>query len=177
VDPRDRLLSAGKRMSDPVESVAQRVAERVIDLIVGALDVNSLIRRIDANALLDQVDVNDVLSKVDVSALVERVDVARLIERVDIDALLRQLDVEALLDRVDVNALVQRIDVDVLVQQTDLGAILAGSSGGLASEALDAARSQAVGIDQFIDRWVWRLLRRRPRPFTPLALADPRTQP
>jgi H2-forming N5,N10-methylenetetrahydromethanopterin dehydrogenase-like enzyme len=179
VDPRDRLLSAGKRMSDPVESVAQRVAERAIDLIVSALDVNALVRRVDANAVLNQVDVNTALSRVDIPALVDRVDVARLVERVDIDELVGQLDVDALLDRVDVNALVQRIDLDALVERTDLGAILAGSSGGIASEALDAARSQVVGLDQFIDRWVWRLLRprRRPRPVVPPALRGSRPQP
>jgi hypothetical protein len=51
--------------------------------------------------------------------------------------------------------------MDELVEHTDLGAIIARSSGGMASEALDAARSQAVGLDQFINRWVGRLLRRR----------------
>ena len=80
-------------------------------------------------------------------------------------------------NQAEVNALVQRIDLDELVRQADLGAILAESSGGLASEALDGARSEAAGIDQAIDRWVWRLLRRRPRPVAPPALADPRTQP
>jgi hypothetical protein len=61
--------------------------------------------------------------------------------------------------------------MDVLVEQTDLGAVIARSSGGVASEALDAARSQAVGLDQFIDRWVQRLLRRKhPGPLAPPAL-------
>ena len=39
--------------------------------------------------------------------------------------------------------------------------MIARSSGGVATEALDAARSQAVGMDQFIDRWVQRALRRK----------------
>jgi len=31
----------------------------------------------------------------------------------------------------------------------------------MAADALDAVRSQTVGLDQFIDRWVQRLLRRK----------------
>jgi hypothetical protein len=61
--------------------------------------------------------------------------------------------------------------MDALVEETDLGAIIAKSSGGMASEALDLVRSQAVGLDQFIDRWVRRLLRRKhPGPSAPPAL-------
>ena len=86
---------------------------------------------------------------------------------------MRRVDVGTLLDRVDVNELMRRIDMDALVEQTDLGAVIARSSGGAASEALDAARSQAVGLDQFIDRWTGRLLRRKdPGPSAPIALLN-----
>jgi hypothetical protein len=174
VDPLDRLWSARKHMTDPVEALAQRVAERVLDLLVGALDVNALLQRVDLNAVLNQVDIDEVLKRVDVPALVARVDVDRLVERIDVNEVLRQLDVGALIDRVDVNGLVQRVDMDELVEETDLGAILARSSGGMASEALDAARSQAVGVDQFVDHWIWRLLRpkRGARPLAPSTLLD-----
>jgi hypothetical protein len=53
VDPLDRLRSAGKRMTDPAESLAQRIAERVVDLLVRALDVNAVVQRVDPNAVLD----------------------------------------------------------------------------------------------------------------------------
>jgi hypothetical protein len=178
VDPRDRLRSVGKRMADPAEALAQRVAERVIDLVVQALDVNALIQRVDLNTVLDQVDLNEVLKKVDVPALVERVDIGKIVDRVDIDEILGRVDIEALLDRVDVNALVARIDMDALIEQTDLGAVIAQSSGGVASEALDAVRSQFVGLDRFIDRWAWRLLRRNaPRPAAPAALMPAGAEP
>lgn len=158
--PRDRLWSVGRRMTDPVEAVAQRVAERVLDLLVNALDVNALVARVDLNAALGQVDVNEFLAKVDLNALLDRVDPS------------------VLLDRVDVNDLVKRIDTDALVEETDLGALIARSSGGVASEALDAARSQAVGLDRFIDRWVGRLIRRRlSGPSAPPALLAARGKP
>jgi hypothetical protein len=169
VDPIDRLRSAGRRMTDPFEALAQSVAERVLDLIVHALDVDALLRKVDVNALVGRVDVN---------ALLDRVDVAGLLGRADVNALLNQVDVDALLSRVDVNDLLRRVDVDTLVEQTDLGAVIARSSGGVASEALDAARSQAVGLDQFIDRWVQRGLRRKhPGPSAPAALLNGRADP
>ncbi len=68
-------------MTDPVESLAQRVAERVVDLLVQALDVNALVRRVDLNAALGQVDINALLARVDVNALLDRVDVNTLLDR------------------------------------------------------------------------------------------------
>jgi hypothetical protein len=94
-----------------------------------------------------------------------------VLNRVDINALLDRVDVTALVDRVDVNDLVRQVDMDALVQDTDLGAVMARSTGGMASDVLDAVRSQAVGLDQFVDRWVRRLLRRgEPGPAVPPAL-------
>ena len=159
VDPRDRLRNAGKRLTDPAEALAQRVAERVIDLVVEVLDLNALVLQLDLNAVLARVNLNDVLQRVDVKTLLDQVDMNDLMSRIDLDALMA---------RVDVNDLVQRLDVDGLVEKTDLGAVIARSSGGVASEALDSARSQAVGMDQFVDRWVQRVLRRRrPGPVAP----------
>lgn len=148
-------MTGRRRITDPVEQMAQRVAERVVDLVLQVLDVNALLAQVDLNALL------------------EKIDVAALLERVDLNAVLARVDTDTLLDRIDVNALLQRVDVDALVEHTDLGAVIARSSGGVASEALDAARSTTVGLDQFIDRWVQRGLRRKqPAPVAPRALLD-----
>lgn len=117
-----------------VEVLAQAVTERAVDLVVSALDVN---------AVLDQVDINRVLGQVDINRVLD------------------QIDLDRLLGRMDLNELVQHIDVDALVEQTDLGAIIAASSRGAASELLDVVRSQTVGLDEFIARWIGRL-RRRP---------------
>jgi len=152
-------MTTRRRITDPVEQMAQRVAERVVDLVLQVLDVNALLAQVDLNALL------------------EKIDVAALLERVDLNAVLARVDIGALLDRVDMNDLLGRIDMDALVEQTDLGAVIARSSGGVASEALDAARSEAVGLDQFIDRWVQRALRRKhPAPSAPGALPDGETR-
>jgi hypothetical protein len=145
VNTRHRLLlSAGKRVTDPAEALAQQVTERVLDVVVGALDIDELAARIDVNALIG---------------------------RVDIEAVLSRIDLNALLGRVDVNDLAQRVDVADLVEKADLGAVIARSSGGMAREALDAVRCQAAGLDQVIDRLVGRLLRRKrpaPQPLIPV---------
>lgn len=147
MEPLERLRSAGKRVTDPLESLAQRVAERVIDLVIHALDVNVLLEQVDLNALL------------------ARIDVTRLLERVDLTALL---------DRIDINELIQRVDVEALVAHTDFGEIIARSSSGVASHALDAVRGQAVNLDGVIDRGVWRLVRRNAaRRAGPPALVHP----
>lgn len=96
-----------------------------------------------------------------VDLVVSALDVNALLDQVDINRVLDQVDLDRLLARADLNAVVQHIDVDALVEQTDLGAIIAASSSGAASDALDVIRSQAVGLDEFIARWIGRL-RRRP---------------
>jgi hypothetical protein len=168
VNPRDRL----RRLTDPAEALAQQVTERVVDLLVSALDINEIAARLDLNALIGRVDIDAVLKKVDLNALLDQVDLNGLLDKVDVNALLARVDIKPLLDQVDVNDLVSQVDVDALVERTDLGAVIARSSGSMATEALDAVRSQAVGLDRFVDRWVQRLLRRKhPSPSAPQPLA------
>ncbi len=60
-------------MTDPAETLAQQVTERVVDLLVSALDVNELAARVDLNALLGRIDLNAaVLNQVNVNALMDR---------------------------------------------------------------------------------------------------------
>ena len=178
MNPRDRLWSASRRVTDPAEALAQQITERVADLVLSALDVNEIAARVDLNALLSRVDIDAVLKKVDLNALLDQVDVNAIVARVDLDPLLARLDLNPLLARVDVNALVQQVDVDSLVEKTDLGAVIVRASGGMGAEALDVVRSQAVGLDQFVDRWVQRLLRRKhPTPSAPAALVPVPAEP
>lgn len=116
------------------EVLAQRVVDQIVDLVVNSLDVNELVQRVDVNALLSELDLNAVADKIDVNALLSQVDVNRLLAQVDIDA---------------------------MIAHTDLGGIIAMSSGHEASKAVDLVRGQAVALDDRIDRWVRRLLRRK----------------
>jgi uncharacterized RDD family membrane protein YckC len=170
----------GKRITDPVEQLAERTAERVIDLVVRTLDLNAVLQQIDFDAIVDRVDVNKVVDRVDVDKILDQVDVDKLLDQVDVDKLvdridldrvlakvnlndlLARVDIDAIAGRVDINAIVQRVDIDAVAMHTDIGAMIAHSSGGIAGDARDAARAQAVGLDEWIARWVARLLRRDP---------------
>ncbi len=132
--------SSGRRRLPEVRPVprseawAQAAAERAVELVVSALDVNALLDQVDLNAVLDQVDIDQVLDRI---------------------------DLDRLLERMDLNDIVKRLDIEALVKQTDLGAVIAASSSGVTGEVLDVVRSQTVGLDEFIARWIGRL-RRRP---------------
>ncbi len=141
-DPGERARITGKRLAEPLETLAQHVARQAAELVVEALDVNALLDQIDVNRLIDQVDVD------------------RLIARVDVDKLIARVDVNAVLDRVDVNELAGRVDVDAVLERTELRGVLSRSSSTIASEGVDLVRSQAVGLDDFVARWVSRLRHR-----------------
>ena len=129
----------GSRM----EQLAQALAERLVPLIVDAIDLNA------------------VLDKVDIEALIERVDINKVVERVDIEKVVERVDVQKVIERVDINAIVDEIDIDALVEQTELGSIIARSTTGVLTEILDVIRAQGVGLDDFILRWSNRLVGRR----------------
>jgi hypothetical protein len=63
MEPMERLRSAGKRVTDPLEGLAQGVAERVIDLVIHALDINALIQQIDVEALVAHTDFGEIIAK------------------------------------------------------------------------------------------------------------------
>ena len=96
-----------------------------------------------------------------VEFVMSTLDLNAVLDQVDLNAVLDQVDIDRLLERIDLNDIVKRIDLDALIQQTDLGAVIAASSSGVAGDVLDVVRSQAVGLDEFIARWIGRL-RRRP---------------
>ena len=54
VDPLAPLRTMGGRLAPPTEALAQAIAERVIGLVVGALDLNELLAEIDLNAVLER---------------------------------------------------------------------------------------------------------------------------
>jgi hypothetical protein len=71
-------------MADLPERLSQAVAERVVTLVVDALDLDALLARIDLDQLLARVDVAALLDRIDVDALVARVDVEQLVARIDL---------------------------------------------------------------------------------------------
>ena len=143
--------------SGRVEQLAQAVAERVVSMVMDAIDIDALLDRIDVDAIVSRVDVDKVVSRVDVDKLIDRVDVEKIIERVDVEKI------------------IERVDIDALMEKTELGTIIARSTTGVASQFLDLVRAQGVGLDDFFARWVNRILRRSPQdlPLGPPALVAP----
>ena len=152
-----------------VEQLAQALAERIVPLVIDAVDINGLI---------DKVDVEKIIEKVDVDKVVDRVDIEKVVDRVDIEKIIDRVDVQKIIDRVDINAIVDRIDIDALVEQTELGSIVARSTTGILTEILDVIRAQGVGLDDFILRWGNRLVGRGKRiaawPDGPPLLVEPK---
>jgi len=155
------LATDGAGVRRRAVSEAQRALERAVPAIVELIDVDAIVRHVDVDAAIATVDVDALLRRTDVDALVRRLDVQAVLARVDLDELIGRIDVDAIAARVDVNAIVQRVDVDAVVEQTELGTIVARSTSGFASEALDLARAQTVGVDTIVTRLVDRLMRRR----------------
>jgi len=134
-----------------VEQLAQALADRLVPLIVDAIDMN---------------------------ALLDKVDVEKIIERIDINAVIERVDLNAVLEQVDLNAIVDKIDIDALVEHTELGSIIAHSTTGILTEVLDVIRAQGVGLDDFVLRWGNRLIGRGKRiadwPEGPPLLVEPK---
>lgn len=126
MDPLGQVRSAS-------ELLAERAMERVLDLVVQAIDANELAQQVDVDTLLSRVDLNELLGRI---------------------------DLDALLSRVDLNRLIAQVDIDALVQHTEIGAVIMMSSGNVGNQGVDLVRGQAVALDHVIDRWVRRLLRR-----------------
>lgn len=146
-----------------------------VDGIVAKVDVDAIVDRVDVDRIVGRVDIAGILERVDISSILERIDLNQLLERIDLNLLLQRVDLNELLEHVDLNAVVQKLDMDALVANTELGSIIAQSTSGVASEALDAVRSQGVGLDNFIGRFANRVMRRDPEalpPGPPLLVQD-----
>ena len=146
--------------------------------VVDKVDIDAVMDRVDLQALLTRIDLNEVLDKLDIDLLLERMDINRVLARVDIDAVLAsanldelvaRVDLQAVVDRldldqvvakVDLNAALERVDIDALVERTEVGALMARSGSAVMAQTVDMLRSQGVGLDSFLHRWVDRILRR-----------------
>ena len=124
--------------------------------------VDRILDFVPMDAVVRHVDVNELIERVDVQMIVDRVDVNEIIERVDIQKIVDRVDLNTLIDRVDVNAIIERVDVEDVVARTEIGQVVISSTTGLATRGLDLVRAQGVGLDQWCNRWVDRVLRRRP---------------
>jgi hypothetical protein len=134
------------------ERLAQLIAGQVVNLVVESLDFDMLLDRINVNALLQRIDVNE---------------------------LLEQINFDDLLSHVDVNVLMSGIDLNALMKNVELETIIARSTSSALGGALDLVRRQGVGLDDFVGRFIDRVIRRKPgtRPLGPVLLVGESSQP
>lgn len=76
------------RLVSRSEALTQAVAERAVQLVVSALDVDALLDEVDLNAVLERIDLNQLLGQVDMNAIVARIDVDALVEKTDLGAII-----------------------------------------------------------------------------------------
>jgi uncharacterized RDD family membrane protein YckC len=88
VDSFERRRPAEGRLVPRREILAQAVAERAVDLVVSALDMNAVLDRVDLNAVLDRIDLDRLLERVDLNSVVERLDIDALVEQTDLGAVI-----------------------------------------------------------------------------------------
>jgi hypothetical protein len=152
-----------------VEQLAQALAERIVPLVIDAIDINAIVDKVDINAIVNKVDINEIVSRVDINAIVDRVDINEIVSRVDINAIVGQ---------VDINAIMDKVDIDSLVEHTEVGSIIARSTTNILTEILDVIRAQGVSLDDFVFRWGNRLIGRGRKaaswPAGPSLLVDPK---
>jgi len=79
----------GSRM----EQLAQALAERLVPLIVDAIDLNAVLDKVDIEALIERVDINKVVDEIDIDALVEQTELGSIIARSTTGVLTEILDV------------------------------------------------------------------------------------
>ena len=135
---------------------------RLINAVLGRVDVDGLLDQVELNELLDRIEVDRLLDRVDVDRLLDRVNVDQLLDRVDVDRLLDRVDVDRLLERVDVDALVQRVDIERITNRAKVGDLVARGTTEVAGSTLAVVRRQTVGLDTLLMRFVDRILGRDP---------------
>ena len=104
--------------------------------------------------------VNSALDKVvpyAVNAVVGRMNLTEIVlDRVDIDAIVAQADMEKIIDRLPL------IDLaNYIIDEIDLPQIIRQSTGGIATDAMNSTRMQAIDADDLVQRIVDTIMLRR----------------
>lgn len=139
--------AVGRAVESSVDAALDRLVPAVADAIIERLDLTRVV--------LEQVDLNRV-----VTSALDSLDLTQLvIERVDVDAIIERVDVDAIIDRVPLVPL-----ANYVIEEIDLPQIIRESTGGVATDAVNAIRVQGIGADELVSRLADRvLLRRRQR--------------
>ena len=94
------------------------------------------------NAALDRV------VPIAVNVVVDRIDLTQIVlDRVDIDAIVARANMDEVIDRLPM------VDIaNYIIDEIDLPKIIRESTGGIATDAVNAARLQSLSLDEFINK-------------------------
>ena len=156
-----------------ITHLAHEAVEETKAAVAGVLGhLQHLVER-TVNATLDAtvpVVANAIVDRIDLKPIVERaigeVNLTEIVlENVDVDAIVAQAKLEPIIDRLPLTDLAEYV-----VDQIDLPAIIRSSTGGIAVDALSAARVASMTGDALVSRLSDAiLLKRRRDTASPLA--------
>ena len=146
----------GSGASHPLGAVVEISASAVFALFtVAEQTVNSTVATVANSAL-----VNSALDKVvpyAVNAVISRMNLTEIvIDRVDIDEIVAQADLEKIIDRLPLVDL-----ANYIIDEINLPQIIRSSTGGIATQAINSSRLQAIDADDLVQRVVDRIMLRR----------------
>ena len=71
-----------------MEQLAQAMAERIVPMVIEAIDIDSLLDRVDVEKIIERVDVQKIIDRVDINAIVNKVDIDSLVEQTEIGSII-----------------------------------------------------------------------------------------
>lgn len=146
----------GSGASNPIGAALEISTSAMFALFtVAEQTVSSTVSTVANSAL-----VNSALDKVvpyAVNAVIGRMNLTEIVlDRVDIDEIVAQADLEKIIDRLPL------IDLaNYIIDEIDLPTIIRQSTGGIATEAMNSTRMQAIDADDLVQRVVDRIMLRR----------------
>ena len=144
----ERALSA-EQLDAAVNVAAPTLVPAVLNEVLDQIDLTELVvNRVDLNRV-----VTSALDSLDLTEIVlTRVDLERIV-----NTALESLDLtEIVLTRVDLVRIAEEV-----IEAIDLPEIIRESSGGVATEAVRGVRMQSIEVDEAVQGFVDRMLRRR----------------
>lgn len=137
-------LSVDRVVSGTVNETLDRVVPPVLAAVLNRLDLTRLV--------IERVDLTRV-----VQATLDQMDLTQLVlDRVDVDRIVDKADLERIIDRLPLVDL-----ANYIVDEVDLPRIIRESTGGIATDAMNAVRIQSIGVDQMMTRITDAMLLRR----------------
>ena len=154
----DQLTGTARAVSSTATAAATAATSTALDALVPMITA-AIIDRVDLKAIvyraLDELDLTQVV-----------------LDRVDIDAIVARADLDPILDRLPLSDLAEYV-----IEEIDLPAIIRSSTGGIALDAVAAARIRSMAADELLSRITDAiLLKRRRHTATPL-VDEPHAEP